>query len=771
MNPSKSTKPIAGDRILQGAAASPGRAVGRVLFGTENRTPSDFTDAILMSERIRPEDVTFLCRAEGVVSTSGGVLSHAGLLAVQFSKPAMIVPGRWVRSADGSVSVAYRYTEYDEVERKIGDYLVTSRRDVREFEDYIQEGDLVSFDTDPCTMRILGRDREVLSLHEGLRQLAYASNRLMRVTNEVELLVLRGRQLHARHQVEKLLSRMKRTVLARHAVRELLLSGSFGGSERDVESKASLLKLLLKNEYVARDVQEWVVEITRNILNRRTGRAVEALRMIPTAAEPYEVLALRLGVTYLSEVLEDLRRALPPESPLSDELSKYESSELDSAVRSRLLKMRTDLVCELPVDPSQPEISAQLRHSLRQVSRLDRLLGPTESHRQVLGELQMRLATEDANNLQRCGGSRILTRADGGFEIHPLIGWKAANLAEISRLGAAHLVPHWFVVTDYAFREILESPVDRQVEVVDTGGGSTPTLREAIQKVLNDESTSDAVKSSRVGMLWESVRLSPNFREEVLEAYRGLGKTFLENVGDQRDSRDEPFVAVRSSSLEEDTEVAARAGEFETFLFVRGPQTLVRHLKRAWSGLWTERAIHNRRLLGIGPIDAGGGVLVQRIVWSRVSGVLQTVNLAEGRLREIVINAGLGLGEGIVSGIVAADQVLISKEAAAKGGPLRFRYVTADKREQVVFDARSGVGTITAETLYHQRMRPALEYVELCELVKVARDLENAYGYPLDVEFGIEGTSLRILQVRPVANFGSVLNTTLERYPLPGGRL
>ena len=383
----------------------------------------------------------------------------------------------------------------------------------------------------------------------------------------------------------------------------------------------------------------------------------------------------------------------------------------------------------------------------------------------------MRLATEDANNLQRRCKSRILEPADGGFEIHPLIGWKAANLAEVSRLDAKHLVPHWFVVTDHAFRTVLESPVDRRGDVPDIEGIATPTLREAIQKVLEDESTSDAVKSSRVGMLWESARLSPDFLEEVLEAYRGLGKAIEVDTGDQANSVDEPFVAVRSSSLEEDTEVATRAGEFETFLFVRGAQTLVRHLKRAWSGLWTERAIHNRRLLGIGPIEAGGGVLVQRIVWSRVSGVLQTVNLAEGRLREIVINAGLGLGEGIVSGAVAADQVLISKESAVLGGPLRFRYITADKREQVVFDERSGVGTIKAEALYHQRMRPALEYVELCELVKVAGDLENAYGYPLDIEFGIEGSSLRLLQVRPVANFGSVLNTTLERYPLPGGRI
>jgi pyruvate,water dikinase len=70
------------------------------------------------------------------------------------------------------------------------------------------------------------------------------------------------------------------------------------------------------------------------------------------------------------------------------------------------------------------------------------------------------------------------------------------------------------------------------------------------------------------------------------------------------------------------------------------------------------------------------------------------------------------------------------------------------------------------ECLYHQRLRPALEYVELAELVRVAARLEAAYGYPLDIEFGIEGEELFVLQARPVATFLSLLQETLERHPI-----
>jgi pyruvate,water dikinase len=132
----------------------------------------------------------------------------------------------------------------------------------------------------------------------------------------------------------------------------------------------------------------------------------------------------------------------------------------------------------------------------------------------------------------------------------------------------------------------------------------------------------------------------------------------------------------------------------------------------------------------------------------------------------MVVNAGLGLGEGVVSGSVPADHIVVSKEGDLRKGPLRFRYITSDKRTRVVFNARAGFGTTISETLYHQRLRPALEYVELWELVGIAEVLETAYGHPLDMEFAVEGSRLWVLQARPVGAFLSALKETLEQYPL-----
>lgn len=344
----------------------------------------------------------------------------------------------------------------------------------------------------------------------------------------------------------------------------------------------------------------------------------------------------------------------------------------------------------------------------------------------------------------------ILRASDGGLELQPFVGWKAANLAEVARLGTGDVVPSWFVVTDAAFREVLASPAPPSATAV-----GTTTVGQAIAEVLVRPGASDAQRSAAIRQLWSDVEVPAPLAADIGAVYRQLAPT-----------EEAPHVAIRSSATEEDTEAAPRAGEFDTFLFIRGEAAVVEHVKRAWSGLWTERALHNRAVLGLPAGGEGGGVLVQLIAWSRVAGVLQTVNTAGGRWREMVINVGLGMGEGIVSGAVGADYIVVSKEGDLGGSPLRFRYMTGDKRQRVVFDGRTGIGTMREDTVSHQRFRPALEYIELLELVQLAAQLEAAYGYPLDIEFGFEGPRLRLLQVRPTPGSLAPWRDTEERFPL-----
>ena len=83
-----------------------------------------------------------------------------------------------------------------------------------------------------------------------------------------------------------------------------------------------------------------------------------------------------------------------------------------------------------------------------------------------------------------------------------------------------------------------------------------------------------------------------------------------------------------------------------------------------------------------------------------------------------------------------------------------------------MYDRERGVGTRRQETLYHQRLRAALEYVEIQEVVRVAALLEEAFVQPLDIEFAIEGRHVHILQARPIPVFHAAWLETVSRHPL-----
>jgi pyruvate,water dikinase len=765
--PRRPRPPADGERHAFGLRASPGRAAGPALFGTTRRRPEDFDGAVLVAPSIRPEDGPFLYHCAGVVSTGGGILSHAGLIAAQFRKPALVVPGEW-RAEPGAVpALVYRTTEYRQDESVVHGLDVSVRRDIRDREHRLREGDLLVVDADSGTLRVLGQERDALALHEGLRALADLGARLARQTDDAGLLALRGRRLRARFLVERILARLEDPVLATHAVEELLLGPPLAASPGMDTGNARLLALLLANRHVGpvarAALNDSAVELERRALASREA----ALLRIPTSSSVDEILALRQDVTRRHAALRDAATSLaagglgtsPDAADVIETIERAGRQRLETLREdaTRLVRVAADRDADAGGDavtiPAPAPVSPRLRHDLRRLERINRILGQPPDP--LVTEARRRLARDDQRALASAIHRDVLVSAECGFEMYPLIGWKAANLAEVERLSGSSVAPAWFAITDHAFQRVLDlrvgGPAAGAGTPEDTAAGAT--LREAIDAVLRRHDLDNARRSAAIRALWERVRLPDNLVSAIIAAYRNL------------DPADPCFVAVRSSALEEDTERVARAGEFDTFLFVRGEDALVEHVRRAWAGLWTERAIHHRALLGPPAVKTGGGIIVQRMARARVAGILMTINAADGDFREMVINAGLGLGEGIVSGAVAADHVVVAKDRDLTTGPLRFRYATADKQEQVVFNERSGVGTARVECRYHQRLRPALEYVELRELARIGARLEEAFGHPLDVEFAIEGARLFVLQARPVAGPLTVLNESEERHP------
>jgi len=753
-----------GEKIVMGLRASPGRATGRVILGSEGRLPEDFNEHIFVAASVSPDENTILYHSAGIVATGGGILSHAGLIATQFNKPAIIISGKWIQAADGTLVLIFQTTEYEVEYKKENNFNISLYHNLHEVDHQLVNGDLVVLDSSEGTLEILGQESDTIALYEDFKSLGKTNEEISRVTDAKELLVLRGKKLHTRHQIEKLLKRISEPVILRYAIVEILTGKFLEGNKSTPEEKAYLLNFILQNEKHSKLAEAYLLKVVNEIENKFLTACSKAQQIIPFAQHPFEVVMPRLEAIRIFDMLNNV---IASTGSMIPDIKKILFDDIDRINEISLLslkKLRDTLSEKINKLTGSFKKKEFLRHLFRQLNRVDLLLGTSSEEMIDIKQHQKKFELEDKMLCEKLSDKFVLKPRQGALELVPLIGWKAANLAELEIVGGEGLIPKWFVITDKAFQTILQSPIKENFSAAsDTFSKETP-VTEVIDKILLRADLSNRDKSSIIRNLWETISLPKEIETEVIEVYHEIETEFLSTKSDkEKDSK--LYVAIRSSSCEEDAEIAARAGEFETYLFINGEELLIQYLKRTWSGLWTERAIHNRKVFGSTSMGTKGGVIVQRIVWSRISGVLQTINVPKKDLKEIVINAGLGLGEGVVSGAVAADQIIVVKEGNLEKGPLKFNYITADKNEQVVFNKKAGYGTVLSSTLYHQRFRPALEYVELCELVAVASKLESAYGYPIDIEFGIEGTKLWLLQVRPVATFLPALNETLNKYP------
>jgi len=305
-------------------------------------------------------------------------------------------------------------------------------------------------------------------------------------------------------------------------------------------------------------------------------------------------------------------------------------------------------------------------------------------------------------------GKTVGNLAEFGVRDRGLAGGKGANLGELVRAGFP--VPPGFVVTTAAYRAVLgESGV----------GESLAALVEA-----------DA-PGSEMRHLFSATRIPGQLRGDIAAAYAALGSG---------------PVAVRSSATAEDLPGAAFAGQQDTYLNVVGESAVMQAVVDCWASLWTERAISYRRRQGIDPAGVAMAVVVQEMVQADMAGVMFSANPVTGERHEVVIDAGRGLGEAVVSGEVTPDRYVLDPTGALRsfspGG-----------------DGMDGVEATASGTA---QSRPGLSQEQLAELVRLAVRAQDHFGCPQDVEWAIARGHVCLVQARPI--------TALPPQPMPLNR-
>ncbi|MCC6260104.1 MAG: pyruvate, water dikinase [Anaerolineales bacterium] len=327
-----------------------------------------------------------------------------------------------------------------------------------------------------------------------------------------------------------------------------------------------------------------------------------------------------------------------------------------------------------------------------------------------------------------------------GSEDIQLVGGKGANLGRMTQAGLP--VPQGFCVTTRAYKQFL----------------AETSLWDEMEKSLANLPTREAGEKIRQRM--ETARMPESISKSIKDAYANL------NGGCAR-------VAVRSSATAEDLAEASFAGQQETYLGIYGAESLVWHVQRCWASLWTERAIAYRARNDFEHESVSLSVVVQEMVAPDVAGVLFTVNPVTNNMDEMLVNAAYGLGESVVSGRVTPDTFRAGRK----------KFVTLEKvcgAKATRIDMASDNGTTESEVDESARQRLCLNEADLRRLIQLGEKVEAHYGKPQDIEWGLAGGALYLLQTRPITSLApapktqklnraqrEIINDILEHYPEP----
>jgi rifampicin phosphotransferase len=310
-----------------------------------------------------------------------------------------------------------------------------------------------------------------------------------------------------------------------------------------------------------------------------------------------------------------------------------------------------------------------------------------------------------------------------------VVGGKGANLGELSRIEGIH-VPDGFCISAIAYKRIIEK---------------TPSINELLEQLSRlkvDERDKIREVSSEVRRIIEGIAIPEDMSEAVPFPCAGGIAHFLSRLGEK------DAYAVRSSATAEDLPTASFAGQQETYLNIIGKEAILKHISKCWASLFTERAIVYRLQNGFDHRKVYLSVVVQKMVFPQVAGVLFTADPVTGNRKVASIDASFGLGEALVSGLVNADNYKV------RNGKVIDKKIFNKK---LAIDALKEGGTKAQEIEPERQNRQALTDDQILRLERIGRTIAAHFGSPQDIEWCLVDDTFYIVQSRPI--------TTL--FPIP----
>lgn len=294
-----------------------------------------------------------------------------------------------------------------------------------------------------------------------------------------------------------------------------------------------------------------------------------------------------------------------------------------------------------------------------------------------------------------------------------LAGGKGASLGEMTQANIP--VPPGFVITAKTFDQFLaETDLTQEVEA-------------QLDKVDYENVDSVDNASKTISDLIHDAKFPKDLEIEILGEFRKLKAD---------------LVAVRSSATAEDSSTASWAGELESYLNT-DENHLLGNVKKCWASLFTPRAIVYRMEKGMRKTKVSVAVVIQAMIQSEVSGICFTVHPVTKDKNQMIIEAGYGLGEAIVSGQITPDSYVVHKDDYEI---IDINIVEQEKK--IMRDPDGGNHWVQVEN--EVRAKQKLTNKQIIELAKICLKIEKHYDFPSDIEWGLYKDKFYIVQSRPI---------------------
>jgi pyruvate,water dikinase len=305
----------------------------------------------------------------------------------------------------------------------------------------------------------------------------------------------------------------------------------------------------------------------------------------------------------------------------------------------------------------------------------------------------------------------------------PLVGGKSASLGEMTSKTKVP-IPYGFALTAEAYRLFIRK------------NGLDKKIADALYPLKDPNDTVTLQKvGAEIRKIINSASVPKELEKVIVDGYHDLAT---------REKVKNPFVAIRSSATAEDLPDASFAGQQETYLNVSGASDVVEKVRECYSSLFTDRAIFYRVQKGFDHLSIALSAIVQMMCYSESAGVMFSIDPTNGDDSVVMIEANYGLGEYVVQGRVTPDDYYVDKktlEITRKNIPTK----------TVMLIQKPEGGTEDRQVPESQKNRQVITDDQVVELAKFGLTIEQHYGRPMDIEWGLDKQTgkLLILQARP----------------------